>query len=128
MRFYLLSTSFLCCCLTALYGQSPDALLQQDSPIIIPPSPNATALAKFADMPPSLYNGIASESIPLHTIQFRDISLPISLDYHASGIKVEEVGSWVGLGWALNAGGVITRDVLKLRFATFQHIGSRLHR
>lgn len=39
------------------------------------------------------------------------VNLPISLSYHGSGFKVSEVSSSVGLGWTLNAGGIITRSV-----------------
>jgi hypothetical protein len=36
--------------------------------------------------------------------------VPVSLSYHAS-LKVDDVASWIGAGWSLNAGGVITRSV-----------------
>lgn len=80
-------------------------------PQIIPPSPDATSIGKFGDMPVGTYTGIPNISVPLYTINVRDISLPISLSYHASGIRVEEEASWVGLGWALNSGGMVSRTV-----------------
>jgi len=80
-------------------------------PKIMLPSPQAASLGKFADIPVGLYTGTPSINIPLYELHEGDLTLPISLDYHASGIKVEENASWSGLGWAFNAGGVITRSI-----------------
>ncbi|MEO1416305.1 MAG: hypothetical protein AAFW00_13550 [Bacteroidota bacterium] len=84
---------------------------QQDLPEIIPPSPNAASLGEYGDVPVGYYTGIPDITIPIYNIAARDISLPISLSYHAGGLKVAEEASWVGLGWSLNAGGVITRTI-----------------
>lgn len=80
-------------------------------PNYIPPSPNAAALVKSVDVQVGEYTGVPNISLPLYTIKSGDLSLPITLDYHASGIKVEQEASWVGLGWSLNAGGCITRQI-----------------
>ena len=76
------------------------------------PSPNAQAMQKYGEIPVSAYTGVPSISVPLYTINFRDITIPLSLSYHASGIKVSEEASQVGLGWALNAGGSISRNII----------------
>ena len=83
----------------------------QELPNIIPPSPNAAALGQYGDIPVSNYTGVPNISIPLYTVKSGDIEVPISISYHASGIKVAQEASWVGLGWVLNAGGVITRQI-----------------
>lgn len=83
----------------------------QEFPTIIPPSPNAGSLGQYVDVPVSNYTGVPNISIPLYNIKSGKIDLPITLSYHASGIKVAQEASLVGLGWALNAGGVITRQV-----------------
>ena len=74
-------------------------------------SPDAASLGKYGEFPVNNYTGLPSISIPLYSVQSGEIGLPISINYHAGGIKVEEMASWVGLGWSLNAGGVITRSV-----------------
>lgn len=84
---------------------------QDNKPNVIPPSPEAASLGKFVDMPVSYYSGTPEISIPIHEMKFGELSVPVSLSYHASGVKVDEISSWVGSGWALNAGGVITRVV-----------------
>lgn len=74
-------------------------------------SPNAASLGKYGDIPVSYHTGIPQMSIPIYQITEGSLSLPVSLSYHASGLRVAETASWVGAGWSLNAGGVITRTV-----------------
>lgn len=75
------------------------------------PSPEAYAMAQYVETPISYYTGIPDISIPLYTIKVGEFELPISLKYHASGIKVAQEASRVGLGWSLHAGGEITRVI-----------------
>lgn len=74
-------------------------------------SPEAASLGKYGEIPVSEYTGVPQLEIPLHTIKSGNIELPISLSYHASGIKVNQEATWVGLGWDLMAGGCINRLV-----------------
>jgi hypothetical protein len=80
-------------------------------PELIPPSPNSYSLAKYGDVPVNLYTGVPDITVPIWKIRENGLSMDISLSYHASGIKVDEISSWVGLGWSLNAGGIIVRKV-----------------
>ncbi len=73
--------------------------------------PEATSLGKYGEYPVSLYSGVPNIQIPIYQIDHGRIKIPISLSYHAGGIKVEEIAPSVGLGWALGAGGAITRSV-----------------
>ena len=81
---------------------------------ITPPSPTASSLGEYAEVPVSLFTGKPSINIPLFNVQVNDFSMPVELNYASGGIKVEDQASWVGLGWSLNAGGVITRTVCGL--------------
>src|SRR5580704_346615 len=67
---------------------------------------------KFSDVPVSPYTGTADVSVPIYTIQAKGINVPVSLSYHTGGIKLKEEASWVGLGFALNAGGAISRTIM----------------
>jgi RHS repeat-associated protein len=78
---------------------------------VVMPTPNAASLGKYGDIPVSFNTGIPNVGIPIHTLTEGPISLPISLSYHAGGLKVGEPTSWAGLGWSLSAGGMISRTV-----------------
>lgn len=89
------------------YGQSPS----KNYPSVNISSPTASSLGKFVDFPVSLHTGVPDISIPIYTVQEGPLQLPISLSHHASGLKVMEPASWVGAGWSLNSGGVVSRNV-----------------
>ena len=78
---------------------------------IIPPSPTAASLGIYGDVPVSTYTGTANVAIPLYTIKTNQHSVPVTLNYNCSAIKVAQDAGWVGLGWSLSAGGVITRTI-----------------
>ena len=85
-----------------------------DYPKIIPPSPEATAIGKFGNVPMSLFSGLPQISVPMFSLTNGSINASVSLDYDAGGVRVDQIATNVGLGWSLAAGGVITRSVLGL--------------
>lgn len=78
---------------------------------VIPPSPTAYELGKYGQIPVGYFTGTPNINIPLYNFKSRKLSVPISLSYNSNGIKVDQLASNVGLGWSLNAGGIITRII-----------------
>ncbi len=106
-RAYLLVIGFL----LLFFNQEAKAQDPSQLPAITPPSPTAFELGKFGEIPVGMFNGSPNMNIPLYTYSTKYLSVPISLSYSNSGIRVDQLSSWVGLGWNLNIGGVITRTV-----------------
>jgi YD repeat-containing protein len=88
-----------------------DAIAQLNGNVVLPPSPNPAALARIATIPINNYTGVTGVSVPIYSIPTAGTQIPVSLEYHGSGIKVQDIAGSVGLGWSLNAGGAITRMV-----------------
>jgi hypothetical protein len=78
---------------------------------VVPQSPTVASFSKYIDFPVSLYTGQAEVSVPVYNMKVGDIEVPVNLQYHTGGVKVEDIGSFVGLNWSLNAGGTITRVI-----------------
>jgi len=74
-------------------------------------SPTASSLGKFVDIPIGYHTGTPNIDIPIYTVKDGPLTLPITLSYHASGLKVMEQASWVGAGWTLKGPNVISRTV-----------------
>ena len=77
-------------------------------------SPNVAALGMYGEVPVSYFTGVPDIEIPLYTLKEKEITLPISLSYHASGFRPDQHPGWTGNGWSLQAGGVVTRIVHNL--------------
>ena len=68
-------------------------------------------LGVYGEIPVSPYTGTPEVSIPLYELNLKGLSFPITLSHHSGSIKPEQHVGWVGLGWTLNAGGVIYRTI-----------------
>ncbi|HSZ31944.1 MAG TPA: hypothetical protein VK772_01465 [Puia sp.] len=105
----VISVSLFISC--ASYGQSttyPSSMVDQS---FTPVSPNAQGFESYNNDPVALYEGTPAISIPIYTLKCGSLNLPISLSYNYNGLLPAQDASWVGLGWNLNAGGVISRTV-----------------
>jgi hypothetical protein len=83
-------------------------------PNVTPSSPEASSLGKYGEWTVSHYTGLPNISVPIYKLKQGNYELPVSLSYHAGGVKLDEVSSWVGTNWTLTAGGAITRTVVGL--------------
>ncbi|RFS20977.1 hypothetical protein DVR12_16630 [Chitinophaga silvatica] len=74
-------------------------------------SPNVAGLGLYGEVPVSHFTGLPNIEIPLYLFEDKQIKVPISLSYHASGFRPDQHPGWVGMGWNLIAGGVISRTI-----------------
>lgn len=98
---------FLLFCTTTALSQAPESYFSD----ISLPSPAASEMTRYDAQLPNLFTGTANVQVPLYTIDFDGFSLPITMSYNASGVKVNQEATEAGLGWSLNATGVISRVI-----------------
>jgi hypothetical protein len=83
-----------------------------DIPQIIPSSPQSQIFEKYLNHPVTEYNGIPQIEIPLYEISIKGLTIPVTLSYHAGGIKYKQYDGDIGLGWSINIGGYrVTRSI-----------------
>lgn len=85
----------------------PESLYKQ----VMVSTPEMASLAKNVSCPVNYSTGVPQISIPLFTIRSGDITLPLSLTYNASGIRVSEMSGMVGQGWSLSGIPSISRQI-----------------
>ena len=109
IKFYILLLLFFPAATIMAQDFTPDYITYHSE--YVPVTPNAATFKVYGDTPVNHATGVPQIEIPLFTIEEDGFSLPISISYHASGIKVDQLAGVAGLGWTLNAGGGIFRQV-----------------
>ncbi|MCL2097821.1 MAG: hypothetical protein FWH23_03570 [Bacteroidales bacterium] len=99
---------FLVLCTIVVWGQNNDI---PELPRPIPPTPQAAQFIRYGEIPVGHTTGVPQIEVPIYTLSTGWIDIPISISYHASGFRPREIPISVGLGWVLNAGGMISRAI-----------------
>ena len=74
-------------------------------------SPEMARMIQNIIYPINYSTGLVDITIPLYELKCGDITLPISLSYHGSGVKLFEASGWVGQGWSLNCEPMLSQVV-----------------
>jgi hypothetical protein len=76
-----------------------------------PATPGQASFGAFGNTKVNHYTGMPEVSLDLFTLEGRELNVPLSLSYDASGVRTDELSGPVGMKWNLNAGGSIVRDM-----------------
>ncbi|MCF6318183.1 MAG: RHS repeat protein [Proteobacteria bacterium] len=109
MKKALTTILFLALCSSNVLAQNDEYLNANLVPNVATPS--VAELGKHISVPVSLNTGTPNISIPLYTLEYGGMQVPITLSYDATGVRVSEMANFVGLKWNLNVGGALTRIV-----------------
>ena len=74
-------------------------------------SPQVEAMMRYDNSSVNLNTGTVSLTVPLVEFDDPDFDLDVSLTYSSDGFKPLQPDNYVGMGWRLDCGGVITREV-----------------
>lgn len=96
------------------YGQTGQYLASEFYSNYLPKNPSSSSLGQFGNIPINYYAGLPEISFELLRLKGREIEVPVSLNYDASGVRTDEFSGEVGLKWNLSAGGYVVRDVKSL--------------
>jgi hypothetical protein len=74
--------------------------------------PNVASMEQYGNLPINYSTGQLNYSTPLYTINVGDnLNIPIQLLYNNTGLKPDQVPTWVGNGWDLSGFGSVVQFV-----------------
>lgn len=94
----------------SVHGQSTNTI-SLDVPQVVPVSPTVAAMEKYQSYPVSHCTGIPDITVPLYEIVAGEVTIPVTLSYHSSGLKPKERSGVAGTGWTLNLEPSVSRHI-----------------
>ncbi|MCD7936235.1 MAG: hypothetical protein LUG98_05185 [Tannerellaceae bacterium] len=85
------------------------------NPGVISTTPQSLHFEKYLNHAVTEYNGLPVIRIPVHEIKVKGVTIPITLSYHAGGIKYRQYDGDIAAGWSIAAGGFRVSRTLKNR-------------
>ena len=92
------------------FANAQPSIQNQGAEVNIPTSQTYDFI-KYGTLDAFLYTGTINYSLPVYTYKDKDFEIPISFDYASNGFQPNMRAGELGLGWMLNAGGCITREI-----------------
>jgi hypothetical protein len=102
---------FLFTALLTVSSSMSQVQISLERPKLTSTAPQAASAQKYMDYPVDHSVGIPDISIPLYEIRMGDLTLPITLSYHSSGMKPKEHGGRVAKNWSLKAEPSVSRSI-----------------
>jgi YD repeat-containing protein len=107
VRLSLLCIGFVTTVNAYAQGLEPN---KEPEPKITPP--DAWGFMTYGGNQPNLYTGTVRADIPIYTYEDSDFTIPVTVSYASNGFIPNMPSGSLGLGWFLNTGGCITREVI----------------
>ena len=98
-------------CLYAITVHCQEMIVANDSQVI-PPAPSTYIFKRYMGQQPALATGSVNITIPIYTIQANGLSIPVTMRYNTSGIKVFDDPLPYGYGWSMLPGMCVMRTIL----------------
>jgi hypothetical protein len=74
--------------------------------------PNVASMEQYGNLPINFSTGQLGYTLPLYNINAGDgLSIPLVLAHNNTGLKPDQVPSWVGNGWDMSVGGNVVQYI-----------------
>jgi YD repeat-containing protein len=111
----IIATLFVSTILNSLISSGQGKIIKSDYyENHVPVNPSVNSFGEFGNTKINYYTGLPEVSFDLMSLSGREMSVPVSLQYDATGVRTDDLSGNVGLKWNLSAGGYILRELTNL--------------